>query len=262
MRVATWNVNSVRARIERIVPWLEESAPDVVLLQETKADDGQFPSATLAALGYESAHYGQGRWNGVAILSRVGLRAVERGLADGEARMISALCGPLRATSCYVPNGRALDDPHFAAKLRWLDALRDRREDRDRGVPEVIGGDFNVAPADLDCYDPASFVGATHVSGAERAALDALEATGLTDAWRHLHPHEPGYTWWDYRAGAFHLDHGLRIDLLLVEDSLVPALEAATVDREARRGPKPSDHAPVWIDLALESDTHRVEVDV
>ena len=252
MKIATWNVNSVRARIERLESWLVASEPDVLLLQETKVADAGFPAARLANLGYESAHYGHGQWNGVAILSRVGLRDVERGLSDGEARMISATCGPLRCTSCYVPNGRALDDPHYEAKLRWLEELRVRRLAHDVAVPEVIGGDFNVTPSDLDCYDPAVFVGATHVSAPERGAIRALEATGLTDAWRHLHPDAPGYSWWDYRAGAFHLDHGLRIDLLLVEDDLVPRLREVTVDRDARRGPRPSDHAPVWVDVELE----------
>ncbi len=251
MRVATWNVNSLNARLGRVLEWLEANGPDVALLQETKLRDEAFPTEAFAALGYASAHVGQGQWNGVAVVSRVGLAEVERGLSDGEARLVGATCGGLRAYSCYVPNGRALDDPHYAYKLRWLDELTARLAARDRSVPVVVAGDFNVAPADLDVWDPAALEGMTHVSGPERAALDGLVATGFVDAVRALHPDEPCFTWWDYRGGAFHRGWGMRIDLVYLDADLAPRVRAAYVDRDARKGPKPSDHAPVVVDLDL-----------
>lgn len=253
MKLATWNVNSLNARWARVEPWLVEHGPDVVLLQETKQTDEKFPFAPLAALGYESAHYGQGRWNGVAILSRVGLEDVVRGFGDDdpESRLIGATCAGLRVYSCYVPNGRALDDPHYAYKLEWLAALTRLLEQRDPDRPVVVGGDFNVAPTDFDCYDPSLFVGATHTSEPERAALRAIEATGLIDLTRALHPDEPCYTWWDYRNGSFHRGWGLRIDLLYVSRTLFENATASYVDREARKGEKPSDHAPVVAEFDL-----------
>lgn len=246
MRVATWNVNSLTARWPRVEEWLARAAPDVLLIQETKQADAKFPTAGFAALGYESAHHGQGQWNGVAIVSRVGLEAVEPGLeGDAEARLIAATCGGVRVYSCYVPNGRALDDPHYAYKLDWLARLGARLGARDPAEPTLVGGDFNVAPADLDCYDPSAFVGATHVSAPERAALAALEATGLVDVTRALHPGEVIYSWWDYRNGAFHRGWGLRIDLLYADAALAARATRSYVDRDARKGVKPSDHAPV-----------------
>lgn len=253
MIVATWNVNSLTARWPRVESWLLDKSPDVVLIQETKQDDAKFPFRELTATGYESAHYGQGRWNGVAILSRVGLEDVERGFGDDdpEARLIGATCAGVRVYSCYVPNGRALDDPHYVYKLEWLAKLRDLVARRDRTRHVIVAGDFNVAPADLDCYDPRSFEGATHVSEPERQALRDLEATGLIDLTRSMHPEGQIFSWWDYRNGSFHRGWGLRIDLLLVDEGLRERATASYVDRDARKGDKPSDHAPVIGEFTL-----------
>ena len=249
MKVATWNVNSLQARWARVQQWIIEHQPDVLLVQETKMSDEKFPHAACAELGYEAAHHGQGQWNGVAILSRVGLSGVQRGFgdADAEARFIAADCAGVRVHSCYVPNGRSLQDPHYVYKLAWLGTLREQLS-AVTGA-RIVGGDFNVAPTDLDCYDPAAFVGATHVSDPERAALSALEATGLVDITRRLHPTKTIYSWWDYRNGSFHRGWGLRIDLLYLDESLVARARASYVDREARKGEKPSDHAPVVVEL-------------
>lgn len=253
MKIATWNVNSLTARWPRVEAWLLLNTPDVVLIQETKQTDQKFPFAQLSELGYESAHYGQGQWNGVAIFSRVGLSDVVRGLMDDdpEARFIGATCGGVRVYSCYVPNGRALDNPHYEYKLKWLAALRDLLASRPEGQHIVVGGDFNVTPTDFDCYDPSVFEGATHVSEPEREALRAIEATGLTDLTRALHPDEPCFSWWDYRNGSFRRGWGLRIDLLYVDQGLLEKAKASYVDREERKGEKPSDHAPVIGEFAL-----------
>jgi exodeoxyribonuclease-3 len=253
VNVVTWNVNSLTARWPRVEAWLLAKSPDVVLIQETKQTDAKFPFKELAALGYDAAHYGQGQWNGVAILSRVGLEDVVRGFGDQdpEARIIGATCAGVRVYSCYVPNGRALDDPHYQYKLRWLATLHDLVAKRDRDVHIVVGGDFNVAPTDLDCYDPGLFEGATHVSEPEREALRALEATGLVDLTRSLHPDAPCYSGWDSRNGSFHRGWGLRIDLLFVDQALLAKATASYVDREARKGEKPSDHAPVVGEFSL-----------
>ena len=247
MKVATWNVNSLTARWPRVESWLLDQSPDVLLIQETKQTDAKFPFAAFEAMGYRSAHYGQGQWNGVAIVSRIGLEDVSRGFGDHdpEARIIGADCGGVRVYSCYVPNGRSLDNPHYVYKLEWLAKLRDVLAARDLDTPVIVGGDFNVAPTDLDCYDPRVFEGATHVSEPERAALRAIEATGLVDLTRALHPDLPSYSWWDYRNGAFRRAWGLRIDLLFVDRALLDQATASYVDREARKGEKPSDHAPV-----------------
>ncbi len=253
MKVATWNVNSLTARWPRVHEWLVDHKPDVLLIQETKQTDEKFPFDALAELGYESAHYGQGRWNGVAILSSIGLSDVTRGFGDGdpEARIIGATCGSLRAYSCYVPNGRALEDDHYQYKLRWLASLGSHLANRDHAGHVVVGGDFNVAPADLDVYDPSLFAGMTHVSEPERDAIRALEASGLVDVTRRLHPDVPMYSWWDYRNGAFHRGWGLRIDLLLVDEALAALATTSYVDRDARKGVKPSDHAPVVGEFSL-----------
>jgi exodeoxyribonuclease-3 len=250
--VATWNVNSLTARWARVADWIEQRQPDVLLLQETKQDDAKFPDAGFAELGYESAHYGQGRWNGVAIVSRVGIAEVTRGFGDGdpEARIIGATCAGWRLYSCYVPNGRALDDPHYAYKLAWLARLRDLVAQRERTVPLLVAGDFNVAPSDRDVWDPAALEGSTHVSAPERAALADLASEGLVDALRLLHPDEPAFTWWDYRQGAFHRGWGMRIDLVFVDAPSAARVSAAWVDRDARKGEKPSDHAPVVVEIA------------
>ena len=255
MKIATWNVNSVAARMARLTSWLGDARPDVVLIQETKSTEERFPVAAIADAGYDVAHYGQGQWNGVAILSRLGVTDVQRGFGDQdpEARIIGATCGGVRVYSCYVPNGRSLDDPHYRYKLEWLGRLSELAAKRPDG-PFVLGGDFNVAPSDLDCWDPPSFLGATHVSEPERAAIRAIESTGLIDLIRVLHPDEPAYSWWDYRGGAFHKNHGLRIDLLLVDETLGRRAMAGYVDREARKGEKPSDHAPVIAEFDLASE--------
>ena len=246
MRIATWNVNSLTARWPRVRDWIERQQPDVLLLQETKQTDDQFPFDSLRELGYESAHYGSGRWNGVAIVSRVGIEDVHRGLeGDSEARFVGATCQGLRAYSCYVPNGRALDDPHYTYKLRWLDSLRQFSSQRDRTQPIVLGGDFNIALSDADVYDPSAFEGATHVSPAERSALRALLQTGLVDLSPHLNAETTDFTWWDYRRGSFHRGWGMRIDYLLADSFTAPRFTRVFVDRDARKGEKPSDHAPV-----------------
>jgi exodeoxyribonuclease-3 len=216
-------------------------------MQETKQTDAKFPFRAFEELGYESAHFGEGRWNGVAILSKVGLENVTRGFGDDdpEARFIGARCGDLQVYSCYVPNGRSLQDAHYQYKLRWLGSLGQLVSDRDRGVHVVVGGDFNVAPSDLDVHDPSVFVGATHVSEPERDALRVIESAGLVDLTRRLHPDETIFSWWDYRSGAFHRGWGLRIDLLFVDSALADLATESYVDRDARKGEKPSDHAPV-----------------
>lgn len=256
MRVVTWNINSLRARLERVEEWLGEVAPDVLLLQETKLADDAFPALAFQSLGYESAHYGQGQWNGVAILSRVGIDDVVANFAgdvepDPDARIVTATCGGVRVSSVYVPNGRALADPHYTYKLSWLDRLVSHLDaDTDPGQQVIVGGDFNIAPADRDVYDPVKFIGATHVSEAERDRLAALERWGLTDVFRTIHDDDRVYSWWDYRAGDFHQGRGLRIDLLMCSPSVVERAEWCVIDRNARKGKQPSDHAPVILDLA------------
>ena len=250
MKVATWNVNSMTARWPRVREWIERHEPDVLLVQETKQTDEQFPFDALSEVGYDAAHYGNGRWNGVAVISRVGLDDVQRGLeGDDEARFISASCGGARVYSCYVTNGRALDDPHYAYKLRWLSSLRDVFAGRAPDQAVIVGGDFNVTRSDFDVYDPRVFEGATHVSARERAALAAILDTGLVDLGRSFHPDEPSYTWWDYRNGSFRRGWGLRIDYLYCAPATAASATAAYVDRDGRKGIKPSDHAPVVAEL-------------
>jgi exodeoxyribonuclease-3 len=267
MRIATWNVNSLKARLEKVQWWLERAEPDVLLLQETKLADDAVPRDAFARLGYEVAHHGQGRWNGVAIVSRAPIAEVstnfgeppaappsaESGDVDPlrEARMIAAVCGGVRVVSLYAPNGRSLDSPHFAAKLTWFERLAAwLAATCSPDEPLALGGDFNVAPGDPDVWDPAACHGGTHVSPAERAAFTRLTAWGLVDAYRRAHP-EPGrYTWWDYRSGDFHNNRGMRIDHLLVTAPLANRVVAVEIDREARKGqPTPSDHAPLAVDV-------------
>ena len=254
MRIATWNVNSVKQRVPRLLPWLEQRRPDVVCLQETKLTDEAFATLLadpLAERGYTFAHHGQGQWNGVALLSRVGLDDVERGFPgqpdyDGraEARAISATCGGVRVHSLYVPNGREVASDHYAYKLTWLDALRAAVA---AGPDDVaLCGDINIAPADADVFDPAAYVGHTHVTPPER---DAVAAFGLVDVLRERWPDERVFSYWDYRAGMFHQDLGMRIDLILASAPVAARAKAAWVDREARKGRLPSDHAPVIVDL-------------
>jgi exodeoxyribonuclease-3 len=256
MRVATWNVNSVKQRVPRLLPWLDQRRPDVVCLQETKVSDAAFAELLgkeLADRGYGIAHHGERQWNGVAILSRVGLDDVVPGVAGApgfpspEARAVSATCDGIRVHSVYVPNGRVPDSDHYRYKLAWLAALRDQLA----AGPEatIVCGDMNIAPTDADVFDPGAYVGQTHVTPPERAALAELEGLGLRDVVRDRWPGERVFTYWDYRAGMFHRDLGMRIDLVLASAPVAARVRAAWVDRQARKGKGPSDHAPVIVDL-------------
>ena len=257
VRIATWNVNSVKQRVPRLLPWLDERQPDVVCLQETKLADEAFLAllgGELAERGYEVAAHGEATWNGVAILSRAGLDDVVRGLGEDspgfphpEARAVSATCGGIRVVSVYVPNGRAPGSEHYDYKLAWLAALREMLA----GAPAdtVVAGDMNIAPTDDDVFDPDAYVGQTHVTPPEREALAELQALGLHDVVRDRWPDATVFTYWDYRAGMFHRDLGMRIDLVLASEPVASRVKAAWVDRHARKGTGPSDHAPVVVDL-------------
>jgi exodeoxyribonuclease-3 len=254
MRFATWNVNSVTPRLPRLLDWLKTTQPDVLCLQETKTAD--FPAKECADLGYEVAAHGNGRWNGVAILSRVGLDDVERGFAgepgfpDPETRAVGATCGGMRVWSLYVPNGRSIDDPHYTYKLEWLAALRDALATQISAPGGlVIAGDFNIAPTDADVWDPSAFVGSTHVTAPERAALAAILDLGFTDIVPKPMKGPNPFTYWDYRAGMFHKDMGMLIDLVCATKALADSVQDAYIDREARKGKLPSDHAPVVVNL-------------
>jgi exodeoxyribonuclease III len=253
--IATWNVNSLKARLDRVTQWVTEHQPDVLCMQETKMKDELFPALTFAEMGYESAHFGQGQWNGVAIISKVGLTDVVNNFAkpiepDHEARIISATCGGVKVVCVYVPNGRALEDDHYKYKLGWMKKLRQHADAIAKPNDRlVIGGDFNIAPADEDVWDVTKFEGATHVSAPERKVFAELCDWGLTDAFRELHPEPKVFSWWDYRNGSFHKGEGMRIDFLLATKSLMSDVEASSIDRNARKGEKPSDHVPVTITL-------------
>ncbi len=294
----TWNVNSLRARLPRVLQFLAEHRPDVACLQETKCAPDTFPLDALADAGYDAVHHSGGQWAGVALLARAGLRLEEPRLrlpgdpatvssagADAvgespearitsEARWCEATVAGIRFASTYVPNGRTLDSPEYPRKLAFLTAIRDHaaalprpgqagpppaaNDAGDAGdagtgaqpaTPWVIAGDFNIAPADADVYDPAAFIGGTHVSAPERARLTAILDTGLVDCYRALHPDTPQFTWWDYRAGHFHKGLGLRIDLVLAAAELAPRLRRCAIERNYRKGQKPSDHAPLVVEL-------------
>jgi exodeoxyribonuclease-3 len=255
VRIATWNVNSLKARLPRVEEWLAQRTPDILLMQETKLADEAAPVLPFQMAGYTLAHHGEGRWNGVAVAARAPVGEVTFGFeghgrdADG-ARFIAARVGDTLAISIYAPNGRSLDSPRYAAKLDWYARLLSwLRANADPGERIVLGGDLNVAPVDIDVYDPAEYIGTTHTSAPERAAFDALIEWGFVDAYRRFHP-EPGkFTWWDYRAGNFHKGLGMRIDHLLVTRPMAERLSGAEIDRDARKGKLPSDHAPLWIDL-------------
>ena len=276
MRIATWNVNSLKARLEKVEWWLERAAPDVLLMQETKLGDDDAPVLPFRMLGYDLLHHGEGRWNGVAIASRVGIEDVVTNFGDGpvrnsgpgasvgaaalgeedfnpfdEARMVSAVCGGIRVVSIYAPNGRVVGSPFYDGKLRWFGRLgRWLAETQDPTSPLLVGGDFNVAPADDDVWNAAAAHGGTHVSEPERAAFRALLAWGLADTWRAANPGLRRFTWWDYRAGNFQRNEGMRIDHLLASEPAARRVVAVEVDREARKGtPTPSDHAPLLLDL-------------
>jgi exodeoxyribonuclease-3 len=258
MRVATWNVNSIVARLPRLLAWLESAKPDVVCLQELKCATDAFPPE-VAGLGYEVAANGIGRWNGVAILSRVGLADVRRGLIDeptfddaAEPRAVGATCGGIRLWSVYVPNGREPGHPHYAYKLRWLEALHGTAvAESAHERPFAVLGDFNIAPTDDDVWDISLFDGATHVTEPERKALEALREAGLRDVVPRALKYDKPYTYWDYRQLAFPKNNGMRIDLVYANAGFADAVTDAYVDREERKGKGPSDHAPVVVDLAL-----------
>jgi len=267
MRIATWNVNSLKARLEKVTWWLDRAKPDVLLMQETKLTDADAPADVFKNAGYELVHHGEGRWNGVAIASRVGIGDVVANFGEplrppktpdvgddeplAEARMLAAVCGGVRIVSVYAPNGRVVGSPFYLAKLTWFERLaRWLADAADTKQTLVLGGDFNVAPTDDDVWDPAACHGGTHVSEAERTAFTRLCQWGLIDAYRRHHRQPGRYTWWDYRAGNFHKNFGMRIDHLLVTAPVAERTVWAEIDREARKGkPIPSDHAPLVIDL-------------
>lgn len=256
MRIATWNVNSAKQRVPRLLPWLDQRRPDVVCLQETKLTNEAFTKllgVELKRRGYEMALNGEMQWNGVALLSRVGIADITVGIPDGpgfpnqEARAIAATCDGVRVHSVYVPNGRVPESDHYYYKLNWLTALRDQIESGP--VDAIVCGDMNIAPTDADVFDPKAYIGQTHVTAPERTALADLQAVGLHDVIREKWPTERIFTYWDYRAGMFHQDLGMRIDLALATDSVAARVAAAWVDRQARKGSGPSDHAPIIVDL-------------
>lgn len=254
MRIATWNVNSLSARLPRVEEWLEYARPDVLCMQETKVSDAAFPAMAFSALGYETVSHGDGRWNGVAIASRVGIGDVERGFgADVDeqgCRWMAADCGGVWVHSVYVPNGRLVDSEFYVAKLAFMDEMRKFLERTRRpDDPVVVAGDFNVAPEDDDVWDPKEVSGSTHVTEPERDSLRSIESWGLVDGFRLLYPQAGLYTWWDYRAGNFHKHKGMRIDLVLLSKPLAERCRYGLIDRNARKGKQPSDHAPLFVDL-------------
>ncbi len=273
MRIATWNVNSLKARMDAVQIWLEKAQPDVLLIQETKLTDADAPVMPFRMLGYDLIHHGEGRWNGVAIATRVGADDVIVNFGDGpvrdsssgatiavseddfdplgEARMLSAICGGIRFVTLYAPNGRVVDSPFYEGKLQWFARLsRWLAETQSPSEPLLLGGDFNVTPSDDDVWDAVAAHGGTHVSERERLELARLRDWGLEDAFRRVQPTLGRFSWWDYRAGMFHRNEGMRIDLLYATSSVVDRVIWADIDRETRKGPPtPSDHAPVVIDL-------------
>lgn len=254
LRLATWNVNSLTARLSKVEEWIGYAQPDILCMQETKVSDSAFPAMAFSALGYESASHGEGRWNGVAIASRVGLSDVESGFVTGDdeqgARVMGATCGGIRVHSIYAPNGRSVGSEHFVAKLAWLKDLRAHIEQTCKPTDDVaVCGDFNVAPDDRDVWDPTACHGGTHVSEPERATVKDLEDWGLVDVFRVHYPQSQLFTWWDYRAGNFHKHFGMRIDLILVSKPLAGRSTYALIDRNARKGKLPSDHAPTFVDF-------------
>jgi len=250
--LATWNVNSLKARLDRVTSWLDEVQPDVLCIQETKMNDAAFPALAFQEMGYDTAHRGQGQWNGVAILSKAGLTDVRKQFAvgdpDDEARLISARCGDCTVVCVYVPNGRALDHDHYQYKLRWMKQLRAHVAAIAAPTDDVVvAGDFNIAPRDIDVWDPKALEGSTHVSAPEREVLGNLCDWGLVDVFREQHPESNLFSWWDYRNGSFHRGWGMRIDFTLVTRGLADKTTWTAVDRNARKGEQPSDHAPVLL---------------
>jgi exodeoxyribonuclease-3 len=269
MRVATWNVNSIRSRIDRVVSWLDRNDIDVLAMQETKCRDEQFPAERFADAGYDVTHVGINQWNGVAIASRVGLEDVEvafqsqpgfdKDAAESlipapvvESRAIGATCDGVRIWSLYVPNGRSLHDPHYAYKLEWLHALRKEAEQWLAATPDAqiaLAGDWNIAPTDDDVWSPELFVGKTHTSVAEREAFESFIEAGFTDVVRPLAPGPGVFTYWDYTQLRFPRREGMRIDFVLGSPAFAARVAAAGIDREERKGTGASDHAPVWVEL-------------
>lgn len=249
MKIATWNINSVRARLDRLLEWLKAAQPDALCLQETKCTDEQFPLLELQAIGYRAELFGQKTYNGVALLSREPVEQVARNLGDGDeqARVIAGVVRGVHVVGCYAPNGQSVDSPAYGYKLEWFGKLARFLKVRAAGAPLLLCGDLNVAPQPIDTWDPALWDGQTLFTPRERAALQAVMAeNGLVDLFHARHP-EPGrFSWWDYRAGAFHKNQGLRIDHILVSDALAARCTGVDIDREARKGKQPSDHAPVW----------------
>jgi len=255
VRVATWNVNGLRARLDFLLRWLAARQPDVLCLQELKLEDERFPRAELEGAGYRAVCHGQKSWNGVAVLSREPAEPLQMGLPGQEAlgaRLLSVRAGDLVVASVYVPNGKHVGHEDFARKLLWLDALCLWLEGQ-RGAPLVLGGDFNLCPEGLDTWDEERLRGTIFHTEEERGHFRRLRDAGLVDLFRARHPDAREFSWWDYRAGAFHRGHGLRIDLLLASEPVARRLRGAAIDREWRKkqdGLTPSDHAPVYADLA------------
>lgn len=257
MRLVTWNVNSLKARVDYVLDFLRTREPDIVCLQELKLPDTEFPHMAFEGVGYTAAVHGQRSWNGVAVLARGPIESVQVGLPGAEelgARLITAEVGGLSVTSVYVPNGKTVDHPDYGMKLEWLDLLAAYVEGMVGGdLPVVVAGDFNLCPADIDSYDPETFAGTIFHTDEERSGYERLLTAGLVDVFRSTNPDMPGFSWWDYRAGRFHKGEGLRIDLLLAERSVAERAAEACVDRDFRKkreGITPSDHAPVIVDLA------------
>ena len=261
MRIATWNINSIRARIDRLTAWIERSDVDVIAIQETKIQDEKFPLDRFTDLGYQVAHHGTNQWNGVAVLSRVGLADVQVGVpglpsfgdpAVTEARAISAVCGGIRMWSLYVPNGRTIGDPHYYYKLEWLAAMRDygaKELAADAEAQIAFCGDFNIAPTDDDIWSVEYYQGSTHVTPPEREAFTNLDDAGFADVVRPYTPGPGVYTYWDYTRLSFQKRRGMRIDFALASPALAARVTGAVIDREERKGKLPSDHAPVIVEL-------------
>ncbi|GAA2721608.1 exodeoxyribonuclease III [Cellulomonas aerilata] len=266
MRLATWNVNSVRSRVDRAVAFLGRSGVDVLALQETKCKDEQFPREAFEALGYRVATFGFSQWNGVAIVSRVGLDDVERGFPTQptfgdddpalEARAIGATCGGVRVWSLYVPHGRTVGHPHYAYKLRFLDRLREQARGwispagGDPTAQVALVGDWNVAPRDTDVWDLAVFADQTHITPPERDAFAAFEGAGYTEVTRVHVPQDRRYTYWDYQRLRFPRNEGMRIDFAYVSPAVAARTTAVSIERDERKGTAPSDHVPVVLELA------------
>jgi exodeoxyribonuclease-3 len=253
MHIASWNINSLRKRQDRLFAWLEATNPDIVCLQETKCPDEQFPALALQAAGYVSAYHGEKSYNGVAILAKTSLRDVRSSLCDevidSQARVIAATIARLRVFSIYAPNGQAVGSPAYEYKLHWYRRLRDCVA-KENTTDLILCGDFNVAPEDLDVYDADLWRGAIMASDGERAAFRELCNLGLRDTLRIHHKEGELFSWWDYQMRAFEKNRGLRIDAVLATESLAKRCIASGIDREMRRGKDPSDHAPVWAEFA------------